>query len=387
MTKLKQTILLILIGSVITVGCTDDEKGIYIDTPALDAMFSGTIDVYNLEDYTNQIIPAYITKDNTSNNPITNEGATLGRVLFYDKNLSVDGTISCSSCHQQQNAFADPSQLSLGVNGETGRHAMRLVNVRFADETKFFWDERAISLEQQTTQPIQNHAEMGFSGQDGNPDIEDLVSKLAALEYYQELFTIVYGDSEITELRIQLALAQFIRSIQSFDSKFDLGRAMVANQNQDFPNYTVEENLGKRLFLDPPPLGGAGCGGCHRAPEFDIDPNTQNNGVISVAILPDEIDLNNTRAPSLRDLFNVEGELNGVLMHNGQFNTLEEVIEHYNSIEVDPLNPQLDMRLRAGGNGQQLRLSPEDQNAIVAFVKTLSGNNIYTDKKWSGPFQ
>src|SRR5687767_11515430 len=139
----------------------------------------GVIDLSSLSDYANQPIPAYITRNNTpGNNAISNIGATLGRVLFYDKRLSRNNTISCASCHQQARGFSDLATASLGVNGTTGRHGMRLINARFAAEPRFFWDERATSLENQSTQPIQNHVEMGFSGTNGDPNFADLVIKL-----------------------------------------------------------------------------------------------------------------------------------------------------------------------------------------------------------------
>ena len=109
-------------------------------------------------------VPSYIIKSNVGSNLITDKGATLGRVLFYDKKLSSNNTISCASCHQQANAFSDVAVASQGVNGTTGRHSMRLINNRFANEAKFFWDERAINLETQTTMPIKDHGEMGYSG-------------------------------------------------------------------------------------------------------------------------------------------------------------------------------------------------------------------------------
>src|SRR5690606_29167081 len=112
----------------------------------------------------------------------------------------------------------------------------------------------------------------------------------------------------------------------------DEGRASVANDNDNFPNFTTQENQGKQLFLNPPAAGGAGCNGCHRSPEFDIDPLSDNNGVIKVAGNPDSIDVNNTRAPSLRDLFRPDGNLNGPLMHNGVFTNLIGVIDHYNDV-------------------------------------------------------
>ena len=187
---------------------------------------------------------------------------------FYDKNLSSNNTISCSSCHKQEFAFSDSNVASTGVNGTTGRHSMRLINSRFATETKFFWNERAINLETQTTMPIKDHGEMGFSGENGDLSFDDLIIKLSAIGYYKELFKFVYGTEEITEAKIQSALAQFIRSIQSFDSKYDAGRALATNDGQPFSNFTAQENQGKNLFLSPPVFntngvrtsGGLGCG-------------------------------------------------------------------------------------------------------------------------------
>ena len=348
-------------------------------------LMAGTIYLNQLDNYSNQTIPDYITKDNIAGNPISDIGATLGRVLFYDKNLSVNNTISCASCHKQEFAFGDTAVQSTGFDGGlTGRHSMRLINSRFSDEVKFFWDERATSLENQTTQPIQDHIEMGFSGTNGQPDLDSLISKLEAIPYYQVLFESAYGDTAINESRIQNALAQFIRSIQSFDSKFDEGRALVNNNNQNFPNFTTEENLGKQLFLDPPPAGGAGCAGCHRPPEFDIDPNSGNNGITGVAGSSVGSDYTNTRAPSLRDLVNPNGILNGPLMHTGEINSLEELTEHYNAIPNDPNNLNLDPRL--AGPGGNLSLTIEEKQNLIAFLKTLTGSDVYINEKWSNPF-
>lgn len=352
-------------------------------------LVSGTIDLDNLFDYAGQTHPNYINKDNTpTGNSIDNKIATLGRVLFYDKNLSNNNTIACASCHQQAFAFGDPATTSIGLNGgQTGRHSMRLINSRFSDEVNFFWDERAVSLEDQTTKPIQDHVEMGFSGTNGDPDFNDLINKLTGIDYYQTLFEFAYGDTTINEDRIQKALAQFIRSIQSFDSKFDVGRSMAPNNGQDFTNFTAQENLGKLLFLNPPNAGGAGCAGCHRPPEFDIDPNSLNNGIISVAGSTTDIDLTNTRSPSLRDVVNPDGSLNGPLMHDGGLTTIMAVIDHYNAIPNDPANTNLDNRLNPPGPGtQSLNLTTDEKEALEAFLKTLTGTDVYTNEIWSDPF-
>lgn len=378
------------------ISCSKDDSSGYepITDPyaEIKAAFGNNINPAAQDNYASQFIPDYIFKDNSADNPVTDKGATLGRVLFYDKNLSINNTVSCASCHKQEHAFSDLSIASTGVNGTTGRHAMRLINARFSQEAKYFWDERAATLEIQTTMPVKDHGEMGYSGANGDESFDDLIAKLSRIGYYKELFKYVYGSEEITEQKIQTALAQFVRSIQSFDSKYDEGRAMVAADNIQFPNFTQEENRGKQLFLAAAEFntagervrGGAGCAACHRAPEFDINPFIENNGVTGV-IGGTGNDFTNTRSPSLRDVVKPDGTLNGPMMHTGEFNTLEAVIAHYNEITIGN-NPALDHVLAPGGNGQRLNLTPTEVSALVAFLKTLSGTNVYTDPKWSDPF-
>ncbi len=378
-----------------------------------------SIDIFNLPNYQNQPVPDYISQDNTKDNPITDLGATLGRVLFYDKNLSTNNTISCASCHQQAHAFSDLAPLSQGVNDVTARHSMRLVNARFAEETRFRWDENAESLEQQTTMPIRDFAEMGFSGNNGAPSFGDLLSKLSAIDYYQDLFALTFGDSTITEERMQRAMAQFIRSIQSFDTKYDIGRGLVASHDEDFPNFTASENAGKRLFTQPfefetdviqdqgqVPVegtgqmfevsrrisGGINCATCHRPPEFDIDPASLNNGFIRVGAPAGEnprgqFDLSVTRSPSLRELMKPNGELNGGMFHTGLSSNLTGIPAHYDFRRLVPENDNLDPRLAPNGLPQFLDLTNEEAGQLFDFLRTLSGSNVYTDAKWSDPFE
>ena len=387
---------LILLLAVVLIQCTTTEQ---VDSSSLSlasakSQFSTTIDFDNPANYANQSKPAYITKDNVGGNGIIDKQATLGRILFYDKNLSIDNSISCGSCHKQAIAFSDTAIQSLGVsNGKTIRHSMRLINARFANESKFFWNERANNLETQTTMPIQDHLEMGFSGESGRGNLNTLLAKLQAIPYYPELFTWAYGDNRVTETRMQSALAQFIRSIQSFDSKYDAGRAQVQNDQASFPNFTALENQGKTLFLTPPVFnanservgGGFGCQGCHQAPEFDIDPNSRNNGIIGV-IGSTDLDVGVTRAPSLRDVVNEQGNVNGPLMHTGAVRGLNNMLGHYNDINAPARNTNLDPRLRPNNIGQKLQMTPNEITAVVQFLRTLSGRNVYVDKKWSDPF-
>ncbi|MFY8069606.1 MAG: cytochrome-c peroxidase [Flavobacterium sp.] len=393
---MKNQIILSLLALLGLASCSNNSDDNYEEVttyPFVEAEFGSSINLQNLANYANQVVPTYITKNNAQGNLITDKGATLGRVLFYDKKLSSNNTISCSSCHIQDNAFGDVAVASQGVNGTTGRHSMRLINVRFANEAKFFWDERAINLETQTSMPIKDHGEMGFSGLNGDQSFSDLIVKLNAVGYYRELFKFAYGSEEITEAKIQTALSQFIRSIQSFDSKYDAGRALAPNDGTQFANFTAQENQGKNLFLTPPTFnasgvrtsGGLGCAGCHRAPEFDIDPNTGNNGIIGT-IAGTGIDVTNTRAPSLRDLIKLDGTTNGPMMHTGVITSLQQAIGHYGTINIAPGNNNLDPRLRPGGVGQQLNLTNTEVNAVVAFLRTLSGSDVYTNPKWSNPF-
>ncbi len=364
---------------------------------AIKRMFGSNIQINQTSNYSNQAVPAYILADNGG--VIDDKKASLGRVLFYDKALSTNGSISCASCHKQEFAFSDTAVRSSGVNGLTGRHSMRLINTRFSREVKFFWNERAASLEAQTTQPIQDHAEMGYSGVDGDPGISVLLEKLNDLDYYKELSSWAYNgasDTKLTEARLQECLGAFIRSIQSFDSKYDQGRRQVpvnAN-NAPLPNFSNEENMGMQLFNAPPTFddsairigGGLGCGGCHRAPEFDIDPNTRNNGFVGDLNDPNALDLNNTRSPSIRDITNPNGNLNGPLMHTGSITSLETLIGHYNRILIRPGNNQIDPRLAPRGIPQRLSVTPTERLQLIAFLKTLSGTAVYTDPKWSNPF-
>jgi len=379
---------------VLAASCSGDDPPVAPDpgpVSAVERAFGGAIDLENLANYADRPPPRFIRKNNATGRPVTDAGATLGRVLFHDTALSVDGTVSCSSCHRQELAFSDGDRVSAGVAGTTERHSMRLVNVQFAEEVRFFWNERAEDLEDQTTQPIRDHAEMGWSGEDGNPGLPDLFARLEGLDYYRELFTFVYGDARVTESRLQDALAQFVRSIRSFDTRYDAGRAQAGEDRAPFPNLTAQENHGKELFVLPPNLdernvrlgGGLGCAGCHRPPEFDIDPDMQNNGVIRTAS-GSGVELFVTRAPTLRNVVRADGTTNGPLMHTGDF-TLDDVLDHYDRVD-DAGNTNLDPRLKPQGIDMDLRMTPEEREAVKAFLRTLAGTAIYVDERWSDPF-
>lgn len=322
--------------------------------------------------------------DNTpSNNPISDHGATLGRVLFYDSKLSSNGTISCASCHQVQNGFSDTSTLSVGFNGGlTGRHSMTLINAKWYQRGRFFWDERAETLEQQVLMPFQDPVEMGLT-------LQQLDSIVTAQSYYPSLFYNAFGDTSVTTERISLALAQFVRSIVSYQSKYDEGRAQVQGPGPNFPNFTAEENLGKQLFFQTIPNGGGACFGCHTTEAFiSANPGPQNNGLDLVTTDPGagatfpNIPIFEARfkTSTLRNI-----ELTPPYMHDGRFATLDEVIEHYNSgIQA---HPTLSAALTdANGSPIRLNFTIAEKAALVAFLKTLTDNTIAENPKYSDPF-
>src|SRR5262245_29714257 len=184
--------------------------------------------------YANVELPAHFTqpgmkRDNTPvDNPLTDNGATLGRVLFYDRRLSANNTTSCGSCHVQAHGFADPKPFSKGFHGaRTDRRAMPLVNVRYYQRARFFWDERAGNLEEMVLLPIQSRIEMG-------QDLKQTVDTFARDATYPALFARAFGDRQINEERIGKALAQFVRSIVSYQSRYDEGRARARLAQDDF---------------------------------------------------------------------------------------------------------------------------------------------------------
>ena len=338
--------------------------------------------------YASQPLPNYLQGPNVAgqintpaDNAITDWGATLGRVLFYDKILSINNSISCANCHKQEFAFTDDATFSTGfAGGHTGRNSMSLINARYYPDGRFFWDERASTLEVQTLTPVQDMVEMGMR-------LDTLVNRLQKKTHYPYLFQKAFGDQTINSDRISKALAQFVRSIISYQSKFDTGRQQIL-PGQDpilspYINFSPEENLGKQLFFSPQ----TACNSCHGTETFTA-PAPRNNGIENPSI--DRGVGGVTNIPAQFGSFKVSSlkniELTAPYMHDGRLTTLEQVIEHYNSgIQAHPnLAPQL---RNPDGTPKRLNLSPTEKAALVAFLKTLTDRNITTDIKFSNPFK
>ena len=337
--------------------------------------------------YANIVLPNYLKNpqiegiiNTTANNPITDNGATLGRVLFFDKNLSANNTTSCGSCHQQSNSFSDPLQFSKGFNGGlTTRNSMSLLNAQYYPNGRFFWDERAASAEAQATQPIVHPVEMGMT-------MINLLKKLKTLNYYTPLFQKYYGSTDIDSARVARSLAQFVRSIVSYRTKYDIGRATLGPTqnpgNVNFTNFTAQENQGKQLFFNQ-----GNCVACHGTDTFTA-PGARNNGLDLVSADNGVGSVTGNRnqnglfkVPSLRGI-----EKSAPYMHDGRFQTLEQVVEHYSS-QVKA-HPNLSPPLKApNGQPHLLNLTVAEKAALVAFLKTLTDTGIETDTKYSDPFK
>jgi cytochrome c peroxidase len=327
---------------------------------------------YDYVDYAVTSLPAHFTtgglapnaRNNTpANNPITNAGANLGRVLFYDRRLSHNHSTSCASCHVQANGFDDPDQFSTGANGQTPRHSMPLANNAFYANKRYFWDERAATLEDQVLMPIQDPIEMGM-------DLPTLTTKLASTSYYPELFQEAFGTPEVTSERVSLALAQFVRSMVSYNSKFD--QAFNGGTTPDFRNFTDIENRGRIHFNQ------ADCGNCHqtvaqvadRPRNIGLDADTPDPGA----------GRGEFKVPSLRN-----AEVRNHFMHDGRFSTLEETIEFYNTgIQA---HPELDRELMDfDGNPRRFNFTEEDVAEMTAFLRTLTDWDFLTNPMFADPF-
>jgi cytochrome c peroxidase len=299
-------------------------------------------------------------------NPLTEEGVALGKRLFLDPILSVNGQQSCSTCHQPNGGFVDAGRaVSLGTEGNPGtRNSMPLFNLAWKD--RFFWDGRAPTLRAQVLMPIQNPLEM-------HETLPNVVGKLRRTGY-PKMFEQAFGTPTIDPDRVARALEQFLLTLVSYDSKFD--RAMRRSGQ-----LTEQEKEGFYLFMTEyePRRGlyGADCFHCHGGPLFSSNGFAnnglnQNYGDPGVAKLTGkDYDQGRFSVPSLRNV-----ELTGPYMHDGRFQTLAEVVAHYSSgvKRSAALDPNL-AKHPPGGIG----LPESKQMALVAFLKTL------TDERFRRP--
>jgi len=311
-------------------------------------------------------------------NPLTVEGIALGRRLFYDGIMGRDSAFACADCHRQEKAFTDGRALAVGVSGEAGvRNAMSIVNMAF-NPNGFNWDGSSDKLWEQAVHPVENMLEM-------DEDWERVLTRLRRHDDYPRRFRAAFGvdrTGEITREMAVKAIAQFEMTIVSADSHYD----RVVYRNTEF--FTQAEQFGadSLFFVEdlPPNVAHPGCGHCHNRPSFG-DNLFKNNGLDDVASLDDfadrgfgavsgsRFDNGKFRTPTLRNI-----ALTAPYMHDGRFETLSEVLDHY----------------AAGGHGVEnedpniapFPLTPEKREALLAFLNALTDETLMTDERFSNPF-
>jgi cytochrome c peroxidase len=300
-----------------------------------------------------------------ANNPMTYEGIKLGKKLFYDPILSGNNTLSCGSCHNQENGFTDNNkQYSFGINGEIGvRNSMPLFNLVY--DRHFFWDGGASDLESQVAGPITNPIEM-------NQDIAELLQELNSDAVYPSLFKKAFGSLPITSNMVLRAIAQFERTMISSNSKFD---QYIRNEVA----FTEAETRGMNLFSD---MQKGDCNHCHTLGGTFTDYDFRNTGLDSVytdqgryIITGLASDIGKFKTPSLRNI-----AVTAPYMHDGRFTSLTQCVEHYNTDfhytqNIDPV-------LASSVKG---RLNQNEISDIVAFLNTLTDTDFLNNPQFKKP--
>ena len=321
--------------------------------------------------FPDMIIPA--------DNPMTIEGVELGRFLFYEKKLSGDNTMSCASCHMPESSFSDPNQYSTGIDGIQGnRQSMALINMGW--ENFFFWDGRKTTLEEQIIDPVINPIEMHESW-------KNAVSKLNLDMNYRNRFFRAFGEEGIDSVKAAKAIAQFIRTMISGQSKFDVmykfenGITLNATEQTIFQTIDNEEWAGYDLFKS---LNGADCFHCHNGPLMRVK-KFSNNGLLPnsfndlgrAAVTNNPEDNYKFKVPTLRNI-----ALTAPYMHDGRFTTLEEVIEHYSS--GIHMSPTIDPLIEFGSQGG-VQLDAQEKYLLKKFLLTLTDENFINNPNFKDP--
>jgi cytochrome c peroxidase len=311
-------------------------------------------------------------------NPLTQEGVALGRFLFYDPILSSDSTMSCFSCHQQAKGFTSGTGKSIGVTGQaTHRSAMSLVNTVFYGD-RLLWDGSAHSIEQIVLAAVELPVEL-------NEDWERLLLKLRRSERYPALFRRAFGIERREEISKELtarAVAQFVRTIVSYEARFD----RVVWQNDGW--LTEAEERGRQLFfleqLDQTEEH-PGCSHCHFNPLYTNN-DFKNNGIDDVETLADFpdpgrgavtgnlYDNGKFKVPTLRNIV-----LTAPYMHDGRYATLEEVLEHYSSGGHGVLNEDTNIK--------PFTLTEQQKQDMIAFLRTLTDLQMLENSAYGNPFE
>jgi cytochrome c peroxidase len=353
--------LLLLFGFILLLIACRKDKVSYTPTP------------YELQ------IPSHFPSMNIpADNPFTVEGIALGRRLFYEEQLSGDNTISCATCHAPAAAFSDTNQFSKGIDNIQGtRNAMPLFNMGW--QSFFFWDGRAKTLEEQLLEPVPNPIEMHQSW-------KKTVEKLNADIAYKNRFFQAFGEAGIDSIKVAKALAQFIRTLISGTSKYDVmykhenNLVLSATEQAILQTVTVEEWGGYDLFKS---MNGADCFHCHNGPLMQVK-KFSNNGLDVAftdlgrgAVTNNSNDNGKFKVPSLRNI-----TLTAPYMHDGRFSSLDQVIEHYSTgIHQSPtIDPLIEFAFQGG-----VQLGAQEKDLLKKFLNTLTDYTFVNNPAFKKP--
>ena len=360
----------------------------YYYEPEEFALLSQYLNLPSLPDEYTVTLPQHLTNAGLFARPVERDKAVLGRVLFYDKKLSKDGKVSCASCHKQAIGFSDDVVYSKGVSGRvTDRNSIALASVANFSAyygtdlngpagIRFFWDNRAETIAQQSIGSLTNPKEMDMH-------MTEVVAAVQTQPYYAPLFKEAYTSSEVTEGRITEAIANFINALGSYRSKFDeeASKDPYNSSFSDFSGFSASENHGLKLYQ-------ANCASCHspimgRPMLFNASNgldavNTADQGVGGIS--GSNIEQGTFKVPTLRNI-----ALTGPYMHDGRFATLEEVVEHY-STGVQS-HPNLHDNLKVNGQPKRMNFSAADKQDLITFLHTMTDEKIKVDERFSDPFK
>ena len=336
-------------------------------------------------------LPSHLKNIGLSAPTINSDEATLGRVLFYDKKLSSDGTISCASCHKQEIGFADDRAVSVGVESREGtRNSIALSSVaNFAAYygtdlngsagIPFFWDNRAGTASAQNIGSMTNPLEM-------NMQSHEITAAVKSQPYYAPLFNKAFGSTEITTEKVSAAIASFVNAMGSYQSRFDAGANASTSQyggadyNSHFSSFSAAENRGKELYM-------TNCASCHSnsfgrpvklLSNNGLDAVVTDKGVGGISGVSSEV--GSFKVPTLRNV-----AITAPFMHDGRFQTLEQVIDHYST--GIQLSPNLASELRNGNAPKKFNFTSGEKSDLIAFLGTLTDDVFKNDTRFASPFK
>jgi cytochrome c peroxidase len=300
-------------------------------------------------------------------NPLTEKGVLLGRHLFWDTRLSGDNSISCATCHLPEHGFADTAKFSIGIDGIAGkRQSMPLQNLAYANS--YFWDGRSATLEEQVLLPVQDPVEMHTTW-------PSVISKLKSDERYVKLFYEAFGVTQIDSVYAAKALAQFLRTMVSGNSKYDKvirGEAI----------FTPQESSGFDSFNS---LNGGDCFHCHGG-TLTTDHSFKNNGLDAIPLDSAHgkvtglaADNFKFKVPTLRNLI-----YTAPYMHDGRFQTIDQVINFY-SLQIQPTSPNISPLIEFASQGG-VQLDPTERLALKAFLLTFTDEEFINNPKFRNPW-